>query len=181
MKELSRLSDECISFGCMNKKADGSFTGNMCDPCYEKLTTGVGKYGTGILFQVNKPSEQSGIDGALEKKWREETNEKFKAIPMQHVSSASFNSFFENGYLQACRARQSEIELLKAEVDKANREVIGMVEIHKRNREEIESLKAEIAKRDELLREWLKSIHWANYSNEKSQVIAKTKSILKEW
>lgn len=46
---------------------------------------------------------------------------------------------------------------------------------------EIESLKAEIKQRDELLREWLKSIHWANYTNEKSQVIAKTKSILKEW
>lgn len=84
---------------------------------------------------MNKPSESD------ENKWYIEyqllCNKNFKGLN---------TSEYWTCYLQACRARQSEIESLKAEVDKANREVFSMVEIHKSNREEIESLKAELEK-----------------------------------
>lgn len=95
---------------------------------------------------MSKPNEQSGIDGALEKKWRDELRQ---ANPIGECGVMSKMESITWAYLQACRARQSEIDSWKQSY---------LLEAHHClvHRKEIESLKAEIAKRDELLRDALK-------------------------
>lgn len=41
---------KCIAFGCVNKDSDGLFAGQLCMPCFWKLTDGKGEYGTSVLF-----------------------------------------------------------------------------------------------------------------------------------
>jgi hypothetical protein len=72
---------------------------------------------------------------ADEDKWREECN-KLETVCCDHCS--------ERAYLQACRARQGEIESLKTE----NKDIKNAVNM---SREIISTLKAEILRRDELL------------------------------
>jgi hypothetical protein len=101
-------------------------------------------------------------DNENEKKWREEFLNFADTERARDFCFGNYNNATRDEqvgafcYLEACRARQVEIEFLKAEVDKANREVFSMVEIHKNNREEIESLKAEIDYLKKELKEWSK-------------------------
>ena len=41
-------SSKCIVKGCINRKTEGSFVGDLCGPCYLLLTTG--KLGYGVDF-----------------------------------------------------------------------------------------------------------------------------------
>lgn len=96
-----------------------------------------------------KTNEQSGIDGALEKKWREEFyNYAENVFSLDYRFDPYSNE--ELCYLEACRARQSEVE----------------------------AVRAEIAKRDELLREALVFLP-TEYVN-RDEWKYKAKAILKE-
>lgn len=39
LRELKE-KEECIVYGCTNKKHEGNFIGNICCPCYKIITTG---------------------------------------------------------------------------------------------------------------------------------------------
>jgi hypothetical protein len=42
--QIKELSARCIVKDCENHKHQGSFTGELCNPCYEYITTNNGKY-----------------------------------------------------------------------------------------------------------------------------------------
>ena len=54
-------------------------------------------------------------DDLNDSKWREDALAYFRKIPMQYVSNASFETFYSNGYTQAKRSSQVEIEKMKQE------------------------------------------------------------------
>lgn len=43
---------KCKAWCCSNYQHQGDFIGEFCSPCYTKITTGEGKYGTAWFYQL---------------------------------------------------------------------------------------------------------------------------------
>lgn len=49
---MKKNDKECIIHGCINKKSQGNFVGDLCVPCYEMITTGKVKYGDTFIHHM---------------------------------------------------------------------------------------------------------------------------------
>lgn len=77
-----KIKTNCIVAGCMNKKGEGLFIGEICSPCHEMLVSGDYSKPSGNfiaeLYQRNKQLEKEVInseipthDSVLEARWRD--------------------------------------------------------------------------------------------------------------
>lgn len=65
------MDEECIVFGCTNKKSEGTFVGDICGPCYKIITEG----------DLNQPSDNFIHQLAQEhKKVGKEINEMIRRL-----------------------------------------------------------------------------------------------------
>ena len=69
------MSDKCIVHGCLNRKHQGNFTGDLCMPCHNMLTSGEVKYGETFIHGLRDriedlEAENKELEG-LNKYWRE--------------------------------------------------------------------------------------------------------------
>lgn len=45
---------KCAAYLCQNHDHEGEFVGAFCAPCYKKITTGQGKYGTAWFYDLEQ-------------------------------------------------------------------------------------------------------------------------------
>ena len=57
---------KCIVKDCENHKHEGGFTGDLCNPCYEFITTGKGIYSQAYRNTKTKPLSDEEIDKFIE-------------------------------------------------------------------------------------------------------------------
>jgi hypothetical protein len=49
---------KCKSWCCSNYQDQGEFVGEFCKPCYDKITTGMGKHGTAWFYQLGDQQQK---------------------------------------------------------------------------------------------------------------------------
>ena len=68
------MTDKCIVHGCINRKDQGEFTGDICEPCYNSITTGKVGPTTSFLKRLVKgdltADKYKGLVVTLDKDYR---------------------------------------------------------------------------------------------------------------
>lgn len=60
------LADKCIVHGCMNRKGEGRFEGDICSPCFRAITTGIVGPSTSFIA-AGSMSRSNGLLAVFEK------------------------------------------------------------------------------------------------------------------
>jgi hypothetical protein len=162
---INQLELKLEDIECVHMKLDA--WGVPRSDCGENIYSVIGRMV--LMKELSKPSEQPVIGGALEEKWYYEFDEFDINTDIRNMDDYDIRRAY---YLQACRARQSEIdswkhdhqmecsysnelrkeiESLKAELHQQRFNNKHNLSIDQKVSDEIESLKAEIAKRDEFI------------------------------